>query len=275
MRHTVTTRSGEIAYTSAGTETGRTALFVHGVGVNGGLWRNVIAELDGHSIALDLPLHGGSPPREDYSLPALAEAIEDFCAALDLHDIDLVANDTGGAVAQVFAARHPERLRTFALTNCDTHDNLPPEEFKPTLAAAQRGDISARASTLVKPAAARATIFANTYEHPELVSDETITGYLEPVLGTPERARHFERFLISVTAEDLLAAEPALRELAVPTLVVWGTADDFFALDWAYWLRDTIPGVTKVIEIEGGKLFFPEEHGGELAALLRDHWAAN
>jgi len=63
--------------------------------------------------------------------------------------------------------------------------------------------------------------------------------------------------MTSLHARDLLAAEPALRRLQVPTLIVWGTRDRFFHRKWAYWLRDTIPGATEVIEIDGGRLFFP------------------
>jgi pimeloyl-ACP methyl ester carboxylesterase len=65
-----------------------------------------------------------------------------------------------------------------------------------------------------------------------------------------------------------------LKRLAAPTLVVWGTDDIFFPLQWAYWLRDTIPGCRKVIELEGARLFFPEERPQVLAAALRDHWQA-
>jgi pimeloyl-ACP methyl ester carboxylesterase len=71
----------------------------------------------------------------------------------------------------------------------------------------------------------------------------------------------------------LLEVEPALRELRVPTLVVWGTGDEFFDVKWAYWLRDTIPGVTEVVELEGAKLFFPDERGAELAPYLAKHWS--
>ena len=58
----------------------------------------------------------------------------------------------------------------------------------------------------------------------------------------------------------------------MPTLVVWGTGDDFFPVAWAYWLKGAIPGVRKVIELEGAKLFFPEERPEELAEALREHW---
>jgi pimeloyl-ACP methyl ester carboxylesterase len=58
-------------------------------------------------------------------------------------------------------------------------------------------------------------------------------------------------------------------------LIVWGTGDMFFDRTWAYWLRDTIPGASEVIEIEGGRLFFPDERATELAVALRRHWDAH
>jgi pimeloyl-ACP methyl ester carboxylesterase len=273
---TVQTRSGDMAYVDAGQ--GRVALFVHGVGTSSYFWRNVIAALDTEPdrrcVAIDLPMHGASPTREDYSLPALAEAIEDFCDALGLTGIDLVANDTGGAIAQVFAARHSERLRTFTLTNCDAHDNMPPEQFKGVVEMAERGKLAPQLLAGDPVANARASI-GEGYEQPEALSDETLRTYIEPITRTPELAHEFERFLVALRAADLMDAEPALTKLEVPTLVAWGTADEFFPLKWAYWLRDTIPGVTEVVEIEGAKLFFPDERPNDLVPHLRRHWTTH
>lgn len=275
-RASVQTRSGPLSYVDIGA--GPIAFFVHGVATNGYLWRNVIAALYGERrcIAIDLPLHGQSPAAgdQDFSLGALAEVLEDFCDALGLADLDLVANDTGGAVAQIFAARHPERLRTLTLTNCDTQDDVPPEAFKATVELAASGAIAPMAATLMNdPDLLRNGGIGAGYEHPERLSEETLRCFAEPVLGTFEVARRFERFLTSITAHDLIAAEPALRKLEVPTLIVWGTGDQFFDLRWAYWLRDAIPGATEVVEIPGAKLFFPDERAGELVPHLRDHWA--
>jgi pimeloyl-ACP methyl ester carboxylesterase len=275
-RKSVRTRSGDISYLDVGE--GPVVLLVHGVGTNAYLWRNVLAALGGErrGIALDLPLHGATParPDQDFSLAALAEQLEDFCDALGLTDIDLVAHDTGGAIAQIFAARHRSRLATFALTNCDTHDNVPPEAFKPTVELAARGELAPGAAALLAdPAVARAAVFATGYEDPEQPSDEMVLAFLEPVLGTPERARTFERLLTSLRPDDLLAVEPELATLEVPTIVVWGDADPFFDVAWAYWLRDTIPGVRQVVVLAGAKLFFPDERADELLGHLRSHWA--
>ena len=67
--------------------------------------------------------------------------LDELCERLGLDQVDVVANDTGGAVAQVFAARYPHRIRTLTLTNCDVHDNFPPEAFKPFVALAEAGEL--------------------------------------------------------------------------------------------------------------------------------------
>ncbi len=246
-RRFVPTAAGDISCIDYGE--GAPALFVHGVGTNAYLWYKVIAQVPPKGrrfIALDLPLHGQSPVRadQDLSLTGLADAVPAFCDAADLGPVDLVAHDTGGAVAQIFAAREPERLVSLTLTNCETHDNVPPAAFRPTVELAKAGALAPSAPALLADLeTARAAVFASGYEDPNNVGLDTVRAYLESVIGTPERARQFERLLASLDARDLLRVEPGLAQLDVPTLVVWGTADEFFDLLWAYWLQDTIPGV--------------------------------
>jgi pimeloyl-ACP methyl ester carboxylesterase len=276
LRRTVHTRSGDLGYLEVGS--GPTALFVHGVGTNALLWRNVIDRLQGERrcIAVDLPLHGQSPAvaDQDFSLPGLATVLADFCAALDLDRIDLVANDTGGAIAQVFAVQHPERLATLTLTNCDTHDNIPPPAFKPVVEMAAAGLLAPMGvRQAADPALARQSAFGVGYQDPSVLTDDLILSFVAPVMGTLERGRQFERLLCSLRADDLVAIEPELRTLTVPTLVVWGTDDAFFETKWAYWLRDTIPGVVEVVEVPAGRLFFPDEYPDSLVQPLRRFWS--
>ena len=276
-RHTAATRFGEISYLDLGA--GPTALFVHGIATNAYLWRHVMDALSGQRrcIAIDLPLHGQSPvtAEQDLSLAALAAGLDDFCEVLGLTGIDLVANDTGGAIAQIFAARHPQRLATLTLTDCDTVDNLPPEAFKPTIELAAAGNLAPSAVEMFANLEAAAQIsFASGYEHLDRIDRDVIRSYLQPCFGTIERARQFERLLVSLDVGDLQAVMPQLRELTVPTLVVWGTGDEFFDVSWAYWLRDTIPGTTRVVTIDGARLFFPEERPMDLVPHLEQHWAA-
>ena len=103
--------------------------------------------------------------------------------------------------------------------------------------------------------------------------EEISLAWLGQGFGTAEPARPIQRLLTSLRARDLLAIEPGLARLQVPTLIVWGTGDKVFHRRWAYWLRDTIPGATDVVEVDGGRLFFPDERAAELTAALRRHWA--
>ncbi|MEU0790225.1 alpha/beta hydrolase [Amycolatopsis sp. NPDC005961] len=276
QRGRVSTASGEVSYTDVGE--GPVALFVHGVGTNNLLWRKVITELAGERrcIALDLPGHGASPvtPDQDLSLNGLARLLGDFCESLELGGLDVVANDTGGAVAQVFAVHHAERLRTLTLTNCDTQGNLPPEAFRPIVELAERGKLAPLLVQLTAdPTRARTSALGGGYEHPGQLSDEVLDAFVRPVGGTLEAARQFERLLTSVRGEELDAIEPLLKEFRVPTLLVWGTGDPNFGIEWAYRFRDAVPGVTEVIEVPGAKLFFPDERPEDLVPHLRRHWA--
>src|SRR6516225_2520974 len=200
-RAQVATPHADLSYVSVGE--GPPAVFVHGVGTSAYLWRNLIDRVAGarRCLAFDLPLHGASParPDQDFTLAGLAELIEEFCDALGLVEIDLVAHDTGGALAQIFAARHPERLLTLTLTNCDTHDNVPPPAFQPTVDLARAGQLAPQAPDLLADmAVARAAVFASGYERPDDLDLDVVRAFLEPVLGTPERAQAFERLLVGL-----------------------------------------------------------------------------
>jgi len=277
-RSQVHTRSGPASYIDTGGP-GRAVLFVHGVGSSSYLWRHVIDQLDGQRrcVAFDLPLHGSTPAAadQDFSLPGLARFLADGCEALGLTDIDLVANDTGGAIAQVFAVGRPERLHSLALTNCEAHDNVPPKVLLPVVLLARMGLLARIAPRMVRDTSrARKRAFGGVYQDIANLPEDIARVWLAP-MATAESARQGQRLLTSLHARDLLAVEPGLACLQVPTLIVWGTGDTAFRLKWAYWLRDTIPGATDVVEIEGARLFFPDERAAELTAALRRHWDAH
>src|SRR5262249_61162939 len=96
--------------------------------------------------------------------------------------------------------------------------------------------------------------------------------FLGPLLPPPERVPTLGQFIMGIDCRSNVAVEPLLRRLTAPTLVVWGTGDVFFGIEWAHWLRDTIPGARRVVELPGAKLFFPEERPEALAEALREHW---
>jgi pimeloyl-ACP methyl ester carboxylesterase len=277
IEKTVMTTSGLAAYLDTGDGPGPAAVFIHGVGTASSLWRNVIDHLnDKHRcVAVDLPLHGRTPAAGDYALGTTADFVANFCNALELTDIDLVANDTGGAIAQIFAARHPDQLRSFTLTNCETHDNVPPKAFLPTVLLARARLFAGPLRRIARdPRRARRLMFGAGYQDIEQLPDDVVRSWIEPLAATSERAHEFQRWIASLRARDLLAAEPALAQLQTPTLIVWGTGDRFFKLTWAYWLRDLIPGANQVVEVPDGRLFFPAERSSELAEPLLEFWSS-
>lgn len=278
VRRKVQTSSGLISYTEQGT--GPVALFVHGVLLNGYLWRHQLADLSDirRCIAVDLLAHGDTEitPDQDVSVTANAKMLKEFLDALKIGQVDLVGNDSGGGIAQIFAALYPERVRTLALTDCDTHDNWPPEAFKPFLAMATAGGLRGTLEAMLSDKNTyRATqALGPAYEHPEQVSDDTIEKYLRPFVRADQRTRDLQRFLAAFDNRHTLAVEDRLKTLRVPTLIIWGTDDIYFDVRWSHWLADNIPGTRRRVELKGARIFFPEERWEAFDKELRAHWQA-
>jgi pimeloyl-ACP methyl ester carboxylesterase len=274
----VETASGRISYTEQGT--GEVALFVHGVLLNGHLWRHQLEDLSDmrRCIAVDLLAHGGTEiaPDQDVSVTANAKMLREFLDALHIDRVDLVGNDSGGGIAQIFAALYPERVRSLTLTDCDTHDNWPPEAFKPFLAMSAAGGLRETLNALLsdKNIYRSAQALGPAYEHSERLSDESIENYLRPLLGTEQRTCDLERFLAAFDNRHTVAIEARLKTLQAPTLIVWGTDDVYFDVKWSHWLAANIPGTRRRVELAGARIFFPEERAAEFNLELRAHWQA-
>ncbi|KGM33853.1 alpha/beta fold hydrolase [Inquilinus limosus] len=272
----VDTPSARVAYTETGA--GPAALFVHGVLLNGHLWRHQLAQLSDirRCIAVDLLAHGDTEiaPGQDVSVTANATMLGEFLDALGIGQADLVGNDSGGGIAQIFAANNPERVRSLALTDCDAHDNWPPEAFKPFLAMAASGGLRGALDAMLADKAVYRSpeALGPAYEHPERVTDEDIETYLRPLVRSEQRTDDFRRFLAAFDARHTLAIEDRLRRLNAPTLIVWGTDDVYFDIQWSHWLAEAIPGTRRRVELKGARLFFPEERAVELNQELRAHW---
>ena len=136
--------SGQIAFFERGQ--GPAALFVHGVPLNGYHWRNIIARVQHRRrcIAIDLMGLGYTEigRSQDVSFTAQARMLAEILEALKIEKVDLVGNDSGGAIAQIFAAHHPERLTSLVLTNCDVHDGWPPPQILPIMQHAAKGTLA-------------------------------------------------------------------------------------------------------------------------------------
>jgi len=276
IRRTVEIPSGHISYLEQGS--GPVALFVHGVLLNSYLWRHQLAGLSDirRCIAVDLLAHGDTEiaPDQDVSVTANARMLREFLDALAIDQVDLVGNDSGGGIAQIFAALNPERVRSLTLTNCDTHDNWPPEAFKPFLAMAASGGLSGTLNAMLsdKQVYRSAGALGPAYEHPEQVSDDTIETYLRPLVRSERRTHDLKRFLAAFDNSHTVAIQDQLKSLQAPTLIVWGTDDVYFDLKWSHWLADNIPGTRRRVEFKDARIFFPEERWQEFNEELRAHW---
>src|SRR5580700_7960798 len=277
-RHSVPTASGSISYTEQGV--GPVVLFVHGALLNGHLWRHQLADLSGsrHCIAVDLLAHGDTEiaTDQDVSVTANARMLKEFLDALQIDQVDLVGNDSGGGIAQIFAALYPERVRSLTLTDCDAHDNWPPEAFKPFLAMAAGGGLRGTLEAMLsdKNIYRSPQALGPAYEHPEQVTDDSIETYLRPLMRTEQRTRDLQRFLAAFDNKHTLAIEDRLKTLKAPTLIVWGTDDVYFDVKWSHWLADNIPGTRRRVEFKGARVFFPEERWEEFDKELRAHLLA-
>src|SRR5262245_50186320 len=278
-KRSVETASGRIGYTEQGT--GPVALFVHGVLLNGHVWRHQLTHLSDvrRCIAVDLLAHGDTEiaPEQDVSVTANATMLEQFLDALRIEQVDLVGNDSGGGIAQIFAARNPQRVRSLTLTDCDAHDNWPPEPFKPFLAMAAAGGLRGTLEAMLadKNVYRSPQALGPAYENPNRLSDESIERYLRPLVRTEQRTRDFQRFLAAFDNSHTVNVESGLKTLQAPTLIVWGTDDIYFDVKWSHWLAQTIPGTRKRVELPGARIFFPEERWEQFNRELRAHWQAS
>lgn len=275
-RKQVETPSGRISYLEQGREL--VALFVHGVLLNSHLWRNQIAELSDirRCIAVDLLAHGDTEiaPDQDVSVTANAKMLKQFLDAHKIDQVDLVGNDSGGGICQIFAALYPERIRSLTLTDCDTHDNWPPEAFKPFLAMAANGGLRQTLQAMLadKSIYRSPGALGPAYEDPGRLSDEDIETYLRPFVKTEQRLRDLQRFLAAFDNKHTLAVEDRLKTLRAPTLIAWGTDDVYFDVKWSHWLAENFPGTRRRVEFKGARIFFPEERWREFNKELREPW---
>jgi pimeloyl-ACP methyl ester carboxylesterase len=275
----VDTPSGSIHYVEHGE--GPVALFVHGVLLNGYLWRHQLAQLGDlrRCIAVDLMAHGNTEisVNQDVSVTANAHMLSQFLDALKIDRVDLVGNDSGGGISQIFAALYPTRVRSLVLTDCDAHDNWPPEAFKGFVSMVAAGGLAGTLNAMLadKSVYRSPQALGLAYERPEGVSDDTIETYLRPHIRSPRRTHDLERFVNAFDCRHTVEIEKSLRRVQAPTLIAWGTDDIFFDLKWSHWLEEAIPGTKKRVEFNGGRIFFPEERASEFNKEVRAHWVAS
>ncbi|HEX8083451.1 MAG TPA: alpha/beta hydrolase [Solirubrobacteraceae bacterium] len=269
--HSVELAQGTLRYRDEGE--GRPLVFIHGILVNGLLWRRVTPRLDGfRRIVPDLPLGSHEVPMNpgaDLSPTGLAQIIADFLGALDLQDVVLVANDTGGALSQIVAADHPERLGGLVLTPCDSFENFLPPMFKGLQVAARvPGALTAFLQPLKVRSARRLPLaFGWLRKHP--IEDEVSDAYLKPYFEHAGVRRDLRKVLAGISKRYTLDAAAKLSGFDKPALITWAKDDRVFPLEHAHRLADILPDA-RVVEIEDSYSFVPEDQPERVAEELAE-----
>lgn len=266
---------GRIAYIERGH--GRAALFLHGAPLNGYQWRGAIDRLSPYRrcIAPDFMGLGYSEIPAGQSLAAGDQAamLAALLDSLKVDQVDIVASDSGGAVAQLFLLRHPKRVRSLLLTNCDVEPDSPPPKIQPVLDMARNGTLAdATAEWLTDKPKARATFGAAVFADPSGFADETIDYYVTPLVGTPLRRAQYHAFHVALTPNPLAGIEAQLKRNQVPVRIVWGAADDIFDQGDAEYLDRTFPNSQGIRRVPRAKLFFQEEFPEVIAEEARKLW---
>jgi len=263
--------AGEIEYRSSGE--GRPVVFAHGVGVNGDLWRSVappVATAGFRCVVPDLPLGAHSVPlseRPDMSLPGLADILYGFIEALDLHDVLLVANDTGGAITQALIGRRPERITRLVLTSCDAFDRYPPPAVAYLKPTARFPPALWALGHAVRWRAVQRLPIAYGWATREPIEPRIMDSYTRPVRTSAGVRADLGRVLRQARKSDMEAASRSVAHFRRPALVVWAADDRFFPVEHGRALTDLMPNARFEL-VENSRTFIPEDQPERLVELV-------
>jgi haloalkane dehalogenase len=280
-RRFIPTAFGRIAYVERGSGPAA-ALFLHGLPLNSFQWRGALERLAPlrRCIAPDSLGLGYTEVSASQDLGPVAQMqmCAAFLDALGIDAVDLVASDSGGAIAQLFVAAYPARVKSLLLTNCDAHEDSPPPVLLPVIEAARAGTF---VDEVLLPqlrdrqrALAPSGLAGCCYSQPDGLTDEAIAYYFTPLAESQERRERFHAYCVALADNPLLAIEPKLRQSQVPVRILWGAADTTFDQKSADWLHRTFPRSRGVRRIPGANLFFPEELPDLVAEEARALWQA-
>jgi pimeloyl-ACP methyl ester carboxylesterase len=269
---TIELPQGTLALQDSGS--GEPLLFVHGLLVDGRLWRKVVPRMEGEFRCLvpDLPLGSHRIPMSadaDLTPPGLARMLIDLVEALDLDRVTLVGNDTGGAISQIAAADHPSRVARLVLTPCDAFDNFLPPAFRPLQYAARVPGALTAALQSMRVAPVRRLPFAFGWLIKHDPDGRLLGEWVRPFLSDGGIRRDTIKVLKGISPRYTNEAAERLRSFDRPTMLAWAREDRFFKASDAERLAQTIPGA-RLEWIEDSYTFVPEDQPARLTELLRD-----
>jgi pimeloyl-ACP methyl ester carboxylesterase len=263
---------GTVRYRDSGS--GPVVVLVHGLLVSGTLWDEVASRLSGsfRCIVPDLPLGSHQPamePDADLSPPGLARLVADLMDELELRDVTLVGNDTGGAVCQLVAAHHPERVARLVLASCDTYDDFLPAMFRPLQWIARVPPVLTAALQPTRIGALHNTPLAFGLLTKRAIPRETTTAWLRPSLSDAGVRRDLGKVLRGIDPRFTNEAAERLRGFERPALFAWAGEDKVFKLANAERLAGSMPDAT-VVQIPDSRTFVSLDAPDRTAELIGD-----
>jgi pimeloyl-ACP methyl ester carboxylesterase len=267
---TIDISAGTIHYEATGPENGRPVVFVHGYLMGGELWRPVserLASLGLRCIAPTWPLGAHPQPLRrgaDRTIFGVAGIVAEVLAALDLEDVVLVGNDTGGVVTQLVAVHHPERLGALVLTSCDAFEHFPPPILKPVILAAKSKALFRIAIQTMRAPAARKRAFDGLAYHN---IDDLTEIWVRPALSDRAVAEDLRQLTLSLRTEVTTGVAARLPEFDKPALIAWSADDTFFDVADGERLAATMPNAHLEV-IDGARTFSMVDRPDRLADLL-------
>lgn len=261
--------AGTMEYSDTGGD-GPCLVLLHGVLMDGTVWRKVVAELepDYRCVVPELPLGSHRlpmPADADLSIGALVDLVAEFLERLDLTDVTLVMNDWGGAQLMVERGR-ADRVGRLVLVACEAFENFPPGENGRLLVRLSRipGGFGLLA-LLVRTKLGRSKTIGSMAKHG--VPDEVLRGWLEP-FSDPARQRDLRKYGTSVPLDRKRDWSAGLAKFDRPALVVWAPEDDMMPPEHGRRLADLLPQ-GRLIEIPDSYTLIPEDQPAALAHHLR------
>jgi len=260
---------GVVRYREEGT--GTPIVLIHGLLVNGNVWDRLVPLLAAHGrcIVPDLPLGSHSLPMNegaDLSARGLSRLIAEFMERLELEDVTLVGNDTGGALCQLVVAYHPERLGRLVLTSCDAFENFPPPAVRPLLTALKLPGALVTTSVLGRLRAVRRAAFKAMPLTMQPIPDEQVKSWVAPLADKRIRA-DLATVVRGIDPAVTIAAAERLRDFDRPALIAWGAEDRFFPFSDAERLAATLPNA-RLERVPGARAFVQLDAPERLAEMI-------
>jgi pimeloyl-ACP methyl ester carboxylesterase len=269
---TVVVGDAEIEYTDTGA--GSPLVFVHGAYVTGALWDEAIARLSENHRCIAPTWPFGAQRRPvgadiDLGVVAAGRRIIGLLEQLDLRDVTLVANDSGGGIvlsALGIPGLNWSRVSRLVFTNCDSFEHFPPKSFAP-LVKLCRFSTDAGALALRALASPPGLAFFKRAVTKHGIAKDRDSAIFGGFLCSADVRREAVRFSAALNPRHTKAAESAIGKWSKPVLVVWGTQDKLFPVSHAERLVEAFPDASLRL-VEGSSTYVMLDRPAETAAAI-------